>query len=65
MRLAYCSQHLTARDGVAILGAVQFFLQHRDICRTMRDYSGNCLAQGTVVSLRCELYESAYGKGCQ
>lgn len=65
MKLAYCTQHLNERDAVQILGAVYFYLRHQDVCRTMRDYSANCLAQGTVVSLRAELYESAYGKDRQ
>lgn len=63
MKLAYCLQHpLTERDAIEVLGAVYFYLRHHDTCRTMRDYTANCLAQGTILVLRTELMESAYSR---
>lgn len=52
---------LTHADAVHVLGAIQFYLQNTDVCRSLADMSANNQAQGLILSLRESACHAAYG----
>jgi len=53
---------LTRADGVAILGAVLFYLRDKVIVRSLSELIANHAAQSTLEHLRYELWRETYGR---
>lgn len=52
---------LSNADGVQILGAVLFYLREKDVVRSLSEMHANNSAQGTVETLRYQLWREVYG----
>ena len=53
---------LTRADGVQILGAVLFYLREKDVVRSISELIANQAAQGTLETLRYQLWRETYGR---
>jgi hypothetical protein len=56
------NRKLEPADAVQILGAVYFYLREKDVVRSVPEMHANNAAQGTILTLRQNAFESAYPK---
>jgi hypothetical protein len=52
---------LSKADAVEILGSVLFYLREMDVVRSLSEMHANNAAQGTVETLRYQLWREVYG----
>jgi hypothetical protein len=53
---------LSKADAVEILGAVLFYLREKDVVRSLSEMHANNSAQGTLETIRYQLWRETYGR---